>query len=318
MIIFKLPFEEKFYTNGLKKKDSPKIFIESFDSQKKIFFEGHLSEISENEILQTPFQLTNNDKKISRETKEEYLKKIEKTIDFLKKNQREKIVIARRKIIDYENLNIQALFLKISQKYPEAFSYIYQTQEGIWLGAFSELLGKYDMEKSIFKTMSLAGTLKLDQKWGEKEINEQKSVTQYIENILKKYHSGNEILISETYEHISGNIKHLRTDFECKISQENLSLLIQDLHPTPAVCGIPKEKCLQEIQEIEKFDREFYSGYTFVEKNNFKYYFVNLRCGKFFKNKGILFVGGGITPLSIAEKEWEETELKSMAISSLI
>ena len=160
--------------------------------------------------------------------------------------------------------------------------------------------------------MSLAGTLPVDEEWSEKEIEEQKPVTHYISEILKKYSA--EIAQSETYNHISGNIKHLRTDFTAKIADNRLEELIEELHPTPAVCGIPKDFCKEKIIEIEKYNREFYDGYIKIETDEEIYYFVNIRCAKIYKNQVIAFAGGGITALSSPEKEWRETELKSQAI----
>ena len=84
--------------------------------------------------------------------------------------------------------------------------------------------------------MSLAGTLPINEEWIEKEIEEQKPVTHYISEILKKYVTLSEVEESETYNHISGNIKHLRTDFTAKIEDNRLEELIEELHPTPAVC----------------------------------------------------------------------------------
>ena len=160
--------------------------------------------------------------------------------------------------------------------------------------------------------MSLAGTLPVNENWSEKEIEEQKPVTQYISNILKSYST--EISQSETYDHISGNIKHLRTDFAAKINAKNLEILISELHPTPAVCGIPKEFCKEKILEIENYNREFYTGFIKIETEEEIFYFVNLRCAKIYKNQVVAFAGGGITALSSPEKEWRETELKSQAI----
>ena len=83
------------------------------------------------------------------------------------------------------------------------------------------------------------------------------------------------------------------------------------MHPTPAVCGLPKEKALDLIYKTEPYDREYYAGYLgMVEKDTVDFY-VNLRCMKIYENTAALFVGGGITANSVAKKEWEETELKA-------
>ena len=83
------------------------------------------------------------------------------------------------------------------------------------------------------------------------------------------------------------------------------------LHPTSAVCGMPLEESKKFILANESHERSFYSGYLGpVNIQNETELFVNLRCAKVFKNKLRLFSGAGITDDSIPEKEWEETELK--------
>jgi len=182
------------------------------------------------------------------------------------------------------------------------------------MGAFSEVLGKFNKSTHEFETMSLAGTIPVVEEWTGKEIEEQKPVSTYIRNILEKYSDSNSIQESETYDHISGNIKHLRTDFKIKINPEKLNHLIKDLHPTPAVCGIPKDFCKKIIEKVEKFPRELYAGFIKIETQDYIHYFVNLRCARLYKNSVHLFVGGGITAQSNPEKEWRETELKSEAV----
>ncbi|MGZ5209472.1 MAG: chorismate-binding protein, partial [Kaistella sp.] len=115
-------------------------------------------------------------------------------------------------------------------------------------------------------------------------------------------------------DHISGNIKHLRTDFKAEIKAENLEKIIAEFHPTPAVCGIPKDFCREAIQKFEKHSRNFYAGYIKVETDESVQYFVNLRCVEFFINAALVYVGGGITAESSPGKEWRETELKSEAV----
>ena len=102
------------------------------------------------------------------------------------------------------------------------------------------------------------------------------------------------------------------------INYDSLDDLINDLHPTPAVSCVPKSLCINVIQDIEGFDRSFYAGYSKVDINDTIFYFVNLRCGRLFKNNAELFVGGGITALSSPEKEWRETELKADALMNNI
>ncbi|RZJ49909.1 MAG: hypothetical protein EOO19_04395, partial [Chryseobacterium sp.] len=192
--------------------------------------------------------------------------------------------------------------------------YIFIQGKNAWIGAFSEVLGKFNKVTHEFETMSLAGTIPVSENWTDKEIEEQKPVSSYIRNVLEKFNTNSEIQESETQDHISGNIKHLRTDFKLKINPEKLDSIIEELHPTPAVCGIPKDFCKEKIQEFEKFPRELYAGFIRIETDDFIQYFVNLRCAKLYSDSVHIFVGGGITAQSNPEKEWIETELKSEAV----
>ncbi|UMQ43587.1 chorismate-binding protein [Chryseobacterium sp. Y16C] len=315
MIYFKFPFDEKFYSTDENSSENHINFY-SFDGLRQIDCNGKIVEINQgnfDKITISSNDLKEDNNKFTPETKDEYLNNLDQVIEVIKDNQLPKLVYSRRKIFtDFNQIALKESFKNICNAYPNAFSYILINGENSWMGAFSEVLGKFNKQTHIFETMSLAGTLPVSESWSEKEIDEQKPVSSYIRDILKKY-SGT-LDESETYDHISGNIKHLRTDFKIKIQPEDLDTIIQELHPTPAVCGIPKDFCKENIQKLEKYPRELYAGYIKIETEESIQYFVNLRCSKLYKNAVHLFVGGGITAQSNPEKEWIETELKSEAV----
>ncbi|MDQ0593228.1 isochorismate synthase [Chryseobacterium ginsenosidimutans] len=314
MIYFKFPFDEKLYSTGENKTENHIQFY-SFDGLSHLNFNGEIVEVNyENFEIVTSYNfLKKDDNEFIAETKQEYLENLEKVIEIIKVNQLPKLVYSRRKIFtDFQQIDLKESFKNLCNSYPNAFRYIFIDANNSWMGAFSEVLGKFNKNTHAFETMSLAGTLPVSENWSEKEIEEQKPVSSYIRNILNTYSEN--IQESDTYDHISGNIKHLRTDFNAKIKPENLDKIIQELHPTPAVCGIPKDFCKENIQNLEKFPRELYAGYIKIETEETVQYFVNLRCSKLYKDSVHLFVGGGITAQSNPEKEWTETELKSEAV----
>lgn len=315
MLYFKLPFTSDFFTL---QGDSSKDFLEfvSFDTKNTLSFKGTLEKVSGKEILQTEFFSSEliESSELKVQTREKYEEKLKESIELIKKHKLDKLVLSRRKLINYDKLSLSKSFLNLTKAYPKAFSYVFAKGSESWIGAFSELLGEYNIDTREFKTMSLAGTLPIEEEWEVKEKEEQAAVTRYIESILRKY--SKEIKTSETYSHPSGPIKHLRTDFSCQIKPENLDSLIQDLHPTPAVLGAPKDLCRQLLERLEPYPREFYAGYSKLKIGNKLYYFVMLRCAKLYKNSAHLFVGGGITAKSNIEKEFEETELKAQAIGN--
>ncbi|MFC3161115.1 isochorismate synthase [Chryseobacterium arachidis] len=315
MIYFKFPFDETLYSTDENSNENH-ISFHSFDGLHRIDHYGKITEITPEDFDQTLISsesLAEDPNQFYVETKEEYLKNLDQVISVITENQLPKLVYSRRKIFtDFNEIDLNKSFKNLCHAYPNAFRYLFMDDENSWMGAFSEVLGKFNKNTHEFETMSLAGTLPISESWSEKEIEEQKPVSSYIRNILNTYSEN--IEESKTYDHISGNIKHLRTDFKANIKPEDLDKLIQELHPTPAVCGIPKSFCKEKIEELEKFPRELYAGYIKIETEETVQYFVNLRCSKLYKDSVHLFVGGGITAQSSPEKEWTETELKSEAV----
>lgn len=316
MIFLKLPNNDTIFTTD---ENPQRHFISffSFDQNQKLDFAGNLIEISREKIQNQPLFSNRLHSLVEPKdiSKKEYLKKIEEAIEFIHQNHVKKLVISRVKTVDFERVNLSETFLQLCDHYPGAMVYFFVNEDSCWMGAFGELLGKFHKKTSLFETMSVAGTLPLNETWTAKEIDEQKTVTDFIRENLQHYSIENLLTESEPQDLISGDIKHLYTHFSTKINESTLEDLIQTLHPTPAVCGIPKAICLEGIKKLESHQRQFYSGYTKIETQDTIYYYVNLRCGKFYKNSAELFVGGGITAQSHPEKEWQETELKARAIA---
>lgn len=316
MFFFRFPFSETLWTTA-QNSASQQVSFHSFDQSERIDFEGDLKEISLSDFQNLSIlssDLSGELIDFQEEKQIEYQQKLEKVIHFIQEHNLSKLVISRRKLVDFEafSVDLNQTLLNLCESYPNAFVYFFIKDDRCWIGAFSEVLGKFNKKTSEFETMSLAGTLPVEESWTSKELEEQKPVTLFIKNILTKFAS--EVTESETYDHISGNIKHLRTDFKAQIENSKLEDLIAELHPTPAVCGIPKDFCQKAIENFEPHPRKFYAGYIQVETAQTIQYFVNLRCAEFFKNAALIYVGGGITAESSPEKEWEETELKSQAI----
>lgn len=319
MIFLKFPFQPEIFTVQGPENEFP-VKLVSFDETETVRFGGKLMRLSNDEILSSTFPRVTGgpDPYFRSESKEEYLERVAKVIQFVRKNEIPKLVLSRQKYLPYSKLSgsgeidFGRSFLNLCGSYPNAFVYLFNKGPHCWMGAFSELLGRFNKKTSVFETMSLAGTLPLEEDWTDKEREEQRPVTLYIAETVQKYSS--EVWISETYDHHSGNIKHLRTDFKAKVKKDDLKALIAELHPTPAVCGIPKDFCQKAIAAFEKNPRSFYSGYIRVETESEIQYFVNLRCARFTASGVHLYAGGGINGKSDPEKEWQETELKAGAV----
>lgn len=314
----KFPEEKNIYLIIQDQKGSNYYSFTSFDSSKKYVFPfSQFNKISDFEWEKLTFSLSNK-KNTQTINESNYLRILDKTLHFLQEKNADKIVISREKWVDNSNINPIQSFLFLCKKYPNSFCHLsFWNSEEVWLGATPEILGSWS--NSTFKTMALAGTLpdKASFVWENKEIEEQKYVTDYIYKKLQYYSSSISVKGPETL-HL-GHVKHLITYFSIPLNTPKLlSKLIHSLHPTPAVCGLPLEVSRNFIINEEKYNRDFYAGYIGIETSISKNYFVNLRCGKLYTNGALLFVGGGITAESNPLQEWKETELKAKFITECL
>lgn len=279
-----------------------------------ILFDFENSNIFKIDFSRTKYSAKNIAIETSNSGKENHIALVNKTIDFIKAGKAEKVVISRKEEVQLNNLSVSKTFEKLLSNYPTAMVYVwYHPKVGLWMGATPETL--VSVQKNQFKTMALAGTQPYngttDVTWQQKEIEEQQFVTDYISNSLKNKIT--DVEISKTYTVKAGNLLHLRTDISGSINNGNeIKSLIESLHPTPAVCGLPKQNAQDFIVESELYNREFYTGF-FGELNieNETNLFVNLRCMQIKDDKASLYIGGGITKDSNAANEWKETVAKS-------
>ncbi|MDW7693272.1 chorismate-binding protein [Flammeovirgaceae bacterium SG7u.111] len=254
--------------------------------------------------------------------KNHYIKMVEKSIGEIEAETFQKVVLSRNKTIELpEGFDIMSCFNRLCKAYPAAFvSLISLPGVGTWMGASPEILINTN-EKGIFKTISLAGTQAkskfdniCDASWTQKEIEEQAMVSRYVINCFKK------IRLRE-FEEIgpktvaAGSLLHLRTDYVVDTKAVNYpqlgSVMLGLLHPTSAICGMPKETSLDFILEHEDYERSFYSGYLGpVNVEGKTGIFVNLRCMQLLEKEAVLYAGAGITQDSVPEKEFMETEMK--------
>jgi isochorismate synthase len=233
-------------------------------------------------------------------------------------------VVAARALINRkpEQLHPTILFNSLCEAYPDAFvSMVYTPQYGLWIGATPEIL--LEVKKNIYKTYALAGSMPISnqsvKKWGEKELEEHKLVADYIKKSFRKL--GLKKPQTEQQESVmAGKLLHLRTTFTYEgLPKSKWYKAVKKLHPTPAVAGLPKKKSIEFIENNERSQRSFYSGYLGpVNYKNEIRLFVNLRCMQLFKNEYALYAGCGITASSIAAHEWKESELKMTTIQKII
>ncbi len=219
------------------------------------------------------------------------------------------------------------LFENLCEVYPNAFVSLFAIPGvGTWIGATPELL--LSLERDELTTVALAGTRPADPKhtrwpkqWGEKEIVEQAIVSDFIRDCFRSQQM--EFGEEKTESVQIGDLLHLKTAFRLqrasRLTVHQIDRFLRNLHPTPAVCGVPKQAAQEFIKNREAHEREFYAGYLGpVNLRHRTDLFVNLRCMQMRAESVLLYAGGGITIDSVPEQEWLETELKLNAILRLL
>ncbi len=243
---------------------------------------------------------------------------VSKGIAAIQKGAFDKVVLSR-KIVLKEQIALVATFQNLIATYPTAFRYLFfHPKIGLWMGATPEQL--VTINQNQFETVALAGTQLFSESiiWTTKEIEEQQFVTDFIvSEIASKVEN---LVVSEPETIKAGNLAHLKSVISGQFSDDFSALdLITHLHPTPAVCGFPKESALDFILNNEAFTRTYYSGFLGeYNSNNQTDLFVNLRCLEVENNVVNIYVGCGITKDSNPEMEFLETENKSMTMRNII
>ena len=107
-------------------------------------------------------------------------------------------------------------------------------------------------------------------------------------------------------------IQHLETEIRASVpSDVGILDLLRLLHPTPAVCGLPRDSAMAFLADEEPFERGWYAGPVGLFDAEGNGIFVPaLRTGVSTGSGWRLFAGAGIVDGSVPALEWEETVIK--------
>lgn len=234
--------------------------------------------------------------------------------------------------------------------YPNMMVSLVATKDGgMWLGSSPEIL--LSGSGAAFRTVALAGTMPLSpasgqqqsndaavlpqlSDWSPKNRTEQQIVVDYIASLLQQHASCYSVVGPFTAR--AGKVVHLKSEFAFKLKTPSaLAAMVEALHPTPAVCGLPKERAFAFIQAHECYNRSYYAG--IVGPFNYQEHtalYVNLRCLRLEEpccsllplsatadelpvRHATLFAGGGILSSSEVQDEFKETCAKMATLYDL-
>lgn len=186
-------------------------------------------------------------------------------------------------------------------------AYLLRMDNETWLGATPEMLfhrNGYDV-----RVDSLAGTVR-DSKarkggFSDKELLEQELVTEFVTDELRNLAS--EVTVSPIEQRGAAGLLHAHAEIRA-ILNENIGddELLASLHPTPAVCGLPRGEASKLIREIETFSRGYYSGVLGWTDGETTTAWVMLRCAMVNGANAEFFGGAGIVAQSDPDMEFDE------------
>jgi isochorismate synthases len=107
-------------------------------------------------------------------------------------------------------------------------------------------------------------------------------------------------------------VQHLWTPITATLDRaEHVLSLVEALHPTPAVGGLPPGAALDTIRETEPFDRGWYAAPVgWIDAAGYGTFAVALRSAVARGDSAALFAGVGIVSDSDPDREWDEVQLK--------
>lgn len=253
---------------------------------------------------------------------EQWSQAVNETLERIESGEIEKAVLARTSRLAFDGeLHPEWVLRALTATTGRSFQFMVQPAEGAaFVGASPERL--YARLGRRVESEALAGTRPTaegdaeDQALGaellrsDKDRREQAFVADMITGALRGLCTeldpahGPEVLRLERCQHllsrINGTLRPGVSDAE----------ILAVLHPTPAVAGVPTDKAVRLIAELESFQRGWYAGAVGALGYDEADFAVGIRAGLVARDRLTVYAGAGIVNGSEAEAEWQETETK--------
>jgi menaquinone-specific isochorismate synthase len=253
---------------------------------------------------------------------EKWKNTVRNLVEELKEGDLKKTVLAREmRVLFDKKVAVDSILNRLLEEQPDSFTFAFESKGDCFLGASPERLVK-KQGKNLFSTC-LAGSIKRgktaeeDESLGEilltdeKNIIEHQYVVEMIKNAMEQVCSNMEIPDQPVLMKMR-DIQHLYTPvLGIAATGSSLLQLVELLHPTPALGGLPKKEAVEKIREIEELDRGMYaSPIGWMDHKGNGEFAVGIRSALIQGNEATLFAGCGIVKDSDAESEYLETGIK--------
>lgn len=252
----------------------------------------------------------------------EWLTSVGDVVNLIKETTVKKVVLSRKMRLVFSNPPASGdVLTRLNMQQPNSFIFSIESGDCCFVGASPERLVKKSGEV-IFST-SLAGSIgrnkdpEEDRKLGQTLMNDEKNLHEHalVVEMIKKAlepHCENMDVPKEPVLLKTPYIQHLYTPVRGKAkTSTSIFQLVEKLHPTPALGGVPTSKALEIIREKEMMDRGFYAapiGWTDFRGNG--EFIVAIRSGLMKQDEVFLYAGCGLVADSDPEDELKETGMK--------
>jgi len=256
---------------------------------------------------------------------------VKNAINAIKSNKLEKVVLARDiTATSKTEIDVRSLLQRLEIEYPSTWIFFV---DGL-IGATPELLVR--LSKSLVTSRVLAGTIR---KTGNedrdltlaaslakssKDLEEHEYAVRSVADALAPFCSSTNVPEAPFVLHLS-NVMHLATDVTGVLNdsakQSDIFTLIEQLHPSAAVCGTPAIEANKLIVELEQMNRQRYAGPVgWIDANNDGEIAIALRCGQLSNDRNSIriFAGCGIVAGSDPATEFAESQAKLMPMRTAL
>ena len=154
-------------------------------------------------------------------------------------------------------------------------------------------------------------------KGSQKDGLEHRSVTDFVAATLEDYCDAYEVLEAQAVLKLK-HVQHMITRYKGRLKPSCSPYdLLESLHPTPAVAGMPKKAALDYLREKESPQRGWFSGSVGWVSSFGGDFAIAIRSGLLDRSLLRVFAGAGIVEGSQAEEEWLETLAKMRNFTDL-
>ncbi|QLH78705.1 isochorismate synthase [Halosimplex rubrum] len=249
-------------------------------------------------------------------------RQVEAAVERIRSGTLRKVVLAGALTVDLrDELSVPSVYERLSETYPDCFRFLVAPEDGgQFFGATPERLVSRDGR--TVRTEALAGStgrgdtpeedewLASELQGSEKDRHEHDLVVEAIKTQLDPYATS--ISTGDRTVRRLATVQHLQTPVTAELAEDDHVLsLVEALHPTPAVGGLPPDEALETIKETEAFDRGWYaSPVGWFDAEGDGTFAVAIRSAVATERRATLFAGNGIVGDSDPDREWDEVQLK--------